>query len=578
MPAGDTNREALLEYAHLLSSREADNTAQALSALATEMVAEIGNRATLEHVHLLVVQTRKAAGQTASVIAEWSKAMTSGVGPKLQNIPLHFFSSDVVRTLHSGKACFTSFDENENACSKTVSGLLRELHLTSYELIPVFFHSKLTALVGVAHNGEVDFLDNHSRKLIQLIGSILTRSIRIGRRERIRRRRHRQWKRVANGACDFALRINAQFEISDVIAFRQAKPPHVTGLLLSEFVARSSCNSVLESVHTAIRLSEPRLLQFFAIDSNGRPCSYAARIEPSHLERQRHELTLYLTNNDVERAYSEELARLREQLDRATRLSLLGNIATEFAHQLTQPLQAISNHVYTLTSRIRTKQSQKKTLSCVANIEASVVHAGAIIKNLRDFITNRKMALAPAKLAKMVSHAVSMVEVQSDRLGGKIHILDSDGLLVPQISPDVYVDEVQTTHVLINLLVNALEACSEAKLRSPRITISAKHGDTPGSVVVEVSDNGPGIQLADPDGIFDRFFTTKVEGFGIGLAICRDVIERQHGTIHARNNADCGCSLHFTLPVYCGQEAAIEKEDIESTSGDIVAKTKRKET
>jgi signal transduction histidine kinase len=66
---------------------------------------------------------------------------------------------------------------------------------------------------------------------------------------------------------------------------------------------------------------------------------------------------------------------------------------------------------------------------------------------------------------------------------------------------------------------------------------------------VEVSDNGPGILLKNPDGVFDRFFTTKTEGFGIGLAICRDVIERQHGSIHARNNPDKGCCFWFSMPI-----------------------------
>jgi signal transduction histidine kinase len=94
-----------------------------------------------------------------------------------------------------------------------------------------------------------------------------------------------------------------------------------------------------------------------------------------------------------------------------------------------------------------------------------------------------------------------------------------------------------------------MEACSDAETLNPEITITAKLDASRKNAIVEVSDNGPGIKLKNPDGVFDRFFTTKSEGFGIGLAICRDVIERQHGSIHADNNPDKGCRFWFTLPL-----------------------------
>lgn len=554
MPLPEENREALLNYALLLSNTISDNQSGSLRSLVSEVVAKLGKLACVQHAHLFVLRKSNAPNSFASLYTEWGSTSTPEIGPNLQDVRLQLFGTEAVKSLRSGNAYFSQFDEENNACSKLVSGLLRELGLSSYELIPIISGGRLAALIGLAHVEGPDHLDHQSRRLIQLAGNVLIRSIQMARRERVRRNNHKQWKRVVNGACDFAVRVDSNLEISAVIAFRQQKPPQVRGLLLTEFVSRSSCESVLELIEAVNNSSQPRSIQFFGINANGRPCSYAARIEPASSKSRKRDLTLFLTNNDVERAHAEELSCLREQLDRATRLSLLGNIATEFAHQLTQPLQAISNHIYTLRSRIRKTEPHPMLLSCADNIETSVDHAGAIINSLRDFLTNRRMKLGPAKLATMVQHAVTMVEAQSERVGAKVHMLDPHGMLENELSPVVDVDTVQTTHVIINLLVNAIEACGEAKTEAPEILITARPDANSRHVIVEVSDNGPGLSPENPDGVFERFFTTKSDGFGIGLAICRDVIERQGGNIRARNNSDRGCCFSFTLLLYTRSE------------------------
>jgi len=554
MPMPAENKQALRDYAIQLSSMLSDIRPALIKPLAAEVVARIGVLANAQHVHLMWLRRGEGASLSASVVAEWSSDAASVVGPRMQNVPMQLFSMEAVTSLKAGNDFYSAFDERKNACSKLVSGLLRELNLDAYEMIPVMSCGRLSAVLGVARVAGAQPLELHTRQLIRLCGSILMRSVQLSRREQIRRRNQRQWKSVVNGACDFALRVDSRLEIVGVIPFRQQKPPQVVGLLLTEFLSRSSGDAVLETIHAAISASQPRSLQFFAIDADARPCSYAARVETASPKSRRQDLTLYLTNNDVERAQTEELICLREQLDRATRLSLLGNIATEFAHQLTQPLQAISNHLYTLKSRVQNCQPPETVLSCAHNIGTSVEHAGAIIKSLRDFVTNRRLTLAPAKLATMVYHAITMVATQSDRTGAKIHVHDPYLVLEPETSPLVYVDAVQTTHVIINLLVNAMEACEEAEVESPEITITAGPSSSSHHILVEISDSGPGLALESPDSVFERFFTTKTEGFGIGLAICRDVIERQHGNIGVRNNPGSGCCFFFTLPLCSGDE------------------------
>ncbi len=549
MPVSHGDQQAMLDYSLQLSSTLPNKSRGGVGLLASEAIRVIGELSHVAHAHLLIIKSRQRSKSVATLRAEWSSTESLPIGPSLQDVPIHFFGECAMKCLLQGSAFFTTFDERKNACSKLVSGLLRELNLSSYEMIPVVSSGELTAVIGLAHDGDSEYLCDQARRLIQLTGGVLMQSVLFARREKKRRRSHIQWKRVANGACDFALRVNSQGEIIRALPFRQTDPPNVKGLLLSEFVSPSSAEAIREMIRDASERTEPRSLQIFGINANGRPCSYAVRVEPPANKSRSRIVTLYLTNNDVERAHEAQLCDLRAQLSRAARLSILGNIATEFAHQLAQPLQAISNHVFTIMSRVKKSESPESILKCVEAVETSANHAGDIIRSLRDYVTNRRVPIAAVPLAKMITHAVAMIEVQMDRFGTIIQIRDPEELLNPRHGQAVYVDEVQTTHVLINLLMNAMEACSDADVSNPAITITARLDDLRKNAIVEVSDNGPGILLENPDGVFDRFFTTKTEGFGIGLAICRDVIERQHGSIHARNNPDKGCCFWFTLPL-----------------------------
>jgi signal transduction histidine kinase len=563
MHLSNESRESLLKYAQRLTDQLAKGSRASLRQQSIDILQQLGARADVLHSHLLMVRRSNSTEPAVSLFAEWSRGDLPEIGSMLQNVPLPFLGTDAVDALRSGTIVFTSLDENTNACSKLMSGMLRELNVSGYEMIPIILRNRLTAIIGLAHDNGPDHLGDERRMLIQLIGKMFVQGLMHARRERRRQREHRQWKRIANGACDYALRVNSDLEIVGCIAFRQQRIPQLNGLLLQEFVSAASRESLMELIHAAVSAGIPRSAEFLAIDANGRPCSYAARIEPS-AGSTTGDLMLYLTNNDLERAHAEELSSLRDQLDRATRLSLLGNIATEFAHQLTQPLQAVSNSLFTLKSRIRSGDSPPaKLMDCAGNIEASVNHASDIIKSLRDFVRDRRMKPSQVCLRKMIEHAVSMIQLPAERSGVKVSVQDPHQMIDAANATLVYVDRVQTTHVIINLLVNAIEACTEASVPEPQITIFARPASRADRIVVEVSDNGPGLPSDRLESVFERFFTTKSEGFGIGLAICRDVIERQGGNIHARLNADGGCCFYFTLLRGSCSEAADSIDETE---------------
>ena len=555
MPLVQQRRDSLLRYSSRLFDQLSALRPASVRRLSTNAIGGLGQRAAVPHAHLFLVRGRTLESVTASLVAEWSEQPTARVSADLQKCHLSLFGEDVVRELSSGTIVFSGLTENTHACSRLVSGILRELGVTGYEMIPVIIGKRLRAVIGLAHDHGPIHLDHQSHQLIQLSGKIIVGCLMSARREQRRRIHHQQWKSIANGACDFALQTDARCEIIRVIPFRQQKPPQIRGLRLQDFVAAVSYESLTESIDTAIDSALPRTVDVRAVTAGGRPCSYAVRIEPA-ADRASDGLTLYLTNNDAERAHAEELQGLREQLDRATRLSILGNIATEFAHQLTQPLQSISNNAYTLKSRLRNKASgREKLIECVESIEGNVAHAGDVINSLRDFLRDRRLNPTANCLRTMIEHAVTMIETVAERIGAKIRIHDPANVLAAKGGCLVQVDRVQTTHVIINLLMNALEACAAAKTPAPVVSASTVPDERPGFLVVRISDNGPGIPPEKIHSVFDRFFTTKTEGFGIGLAICRDVIERQGGTIQAENNPAGGCLFSFTVALSADQRS-----------------------
>lgn len=552
--------ESLLAYSLKLTDQLSMFRPGALRDATKTVLQQLAQRAGFQHACLLTVHSGFSRDASLALFAEWSDSGRPQIRESFPRVHLEFLGKQAVESLRSGSMVFTRLSANENACSKLISGLLGELELNCLELVPILLDRQLRAVICLARDGVTPLMDGEKGVLIQLIGRITYSAVRNAVQNNRQRREHQQWKRVANGACDFAFRVNPQLEISATISFRQKNPPAVRGLPLREFVSPQSWDKLSETIAEARKSSSPRSLEIRAATTRG-VGSFVVRVEPGRSETGA--LTIYLTSNDVERALTEELRGLRDQLDRAARLSLLGHLATEFAHQLTQPLQAISAKCYTLRARISRKEPKRRYLELAEAIDENVLHARDIINSLRDFVRDRRMKLTPVCLRQMVQHAIKMVAVPAEKETIRIRTSDPQNIMPDPDSMQIYVDRVHTTHVLLNLLVNAMEACSAARIPEPEVTVTVRRDEGDRKILVEVSDNGPGIPPAKLDHVFDRFFTTKTDGFGIGLAICRDVIERQGGTIGVRNNPGGGCTFTFSVPMWSGQD-----EDDDDSEGD----------
>jgi signal transduction histidine kinase len=235
------------------------------------------------------------------------------------------------------------------------------------------------------------------------------------------------------------------------------------------------------------------------------------------------------------------LQRHQAELAHVLRVSAMGEMAAQLAHELTQPLGAIAN--YAAGSRRRLEASAEppsEIIDVIDQISREALRAGAIIRRLREFLQKSEPRRAPVDVNGLVREVVELVEGEVRERG-----VDVDLILHPAL-PMVEADAVEIEQVLVNLTRNALEAMQLTNGAAPTLSIETRINGS--AVEVFVRDTGPGFGEGAQQAIFEPFYTTKPGGLGMGLAICRTIIELHRGTLTASSGPG-GATFRFTLPV-----------------------------
>jgi two-component system sensor kinase FixL len=253
----------------------------------------------------------------------------------------------------------------------------------------------------------------------------------------------------------------------------------------------------------------------------------------------------------------ESAARLQEiqgELARLARLNELGEMASTLAHELNQPLAAIANYTQGCVRLLRNMDDavavrMKEALEETAR---QSLRAGGIIRHLREFVMRGETEKAPEDIRKLIEEAGALALVGSRERGVRSVFDFSPGVAT------VMVDRVQIQQVLINLMRNAMEAMRDSERRE--LVIRTSSGDE-GSVIIEVSDTGPGISDEIAARLFQPFVTSKPGGMGIGLSISRRIVEAHGGELSASRNAEGGATFRFSLPaIDAAQQHQTERE------------------
>ncbi len=231
-----------------------------------------------------------------------------------------------------------------------------------------------------------------------------------------------------------------------------------------------------------------------------------------------------------------ELEALRGELSHVSRLNDMGQMATALAHELNQPLAAISMYVAGVLRLLDRGDVENAKVGCVKAAD-QVERAGGIIRRLRDFVAKREATRRREDLRDVIHEAAGLALLEREGVDLTVRIADD--------ARHAVIDRVQIQQVLMNLIRNALEAMAQEPAR--RIAVSARRGD-PERVEIEVADSGPGLAPEVLERLFQPFTTTKSEGMGVGLSLCRTIVETEGGHIAGGNGETGGAWFRFTVP------------------------------
>jgi PAS domain S-box-containing protein len=250
----------------------------------------------------------------------------------------------------------------------------------------------------------------------------------------------------------------------------------------------------------------------------------------------------HIRDLSAERRIEEERRNLQAEVRQASRLSEIGRVAAALAHELNQPLTAVATYVGACRRVLATgtlDALQREKLAEVMGLAgAQAMRAAEIIRRVREFIGTGESERTLENAAEMMREAatLALAAAKHNAVAVTTEFADVGRVLV---------NKVQIQQVVVNLVSNAIEAMEPSLRRALTIALTGRHDH----LQVSVADTGPGIDPDIAERLFKPFASTKVRGIGIGLSVCREIVEAHHGRIWFEANPDGGTTFHFTLPL-----------------------------
>lgn len=269
------------------------------------------------------------------------------------------------------------------------------------------------------------------------------------------------------------------------------------------------------------------------------------------------------TDITTRRNAEEQAAAQAERAQSASRLITMGEMASSVAHELNQPLTAITNYCNGLVSRIRSKQiSEDDVLAALDKTARQAQRAGQIIQRIRSFVKRSEPNRTLSDVSAIVSEALELAEIELRRRNVRLSHYVAARL------PQLMVDPILIEQVLVNLLRNAAEAIEQAGRapgrRSVELRVVPKQVHDTQVVEFAVTDSGQGLAPEVMERLYEAFFSTKVEGMGIGLNLCRSIVESHQGRMQAENIYNgaevAGCRFSFWIPVSSASNPIVGKD------------------
>jgi len=239
----------------------------------------------------------------------------------------------------------------------------------------------------------------------------------------------------------------------------------------------------------------------------------------------------------------QEMLRLRQDIAHVGRVSVMGQLASALAHEINQPLGAILRNAEAAAIFLQDPSPDLAEIAAILeDIRKDDQRAGAVIDRMRALLRRQEVEMKPLEVPQMLDDVAALL--RPDAMARHI-ALDID---VPPDLPRLRGDRVQLQQVLLNLILNGMDAVGSDAANGRRVAVAARR-EGRDTLAFSVADTGTGIPSARIERVFDPFFTTKASGIGMGLSISRSIVESHGGRIWAENNAEGGATFRFTLPV-----------------------------
>jgi two-component system sensor kinase FixL len=270
--------------------------------------------------------------------------------------------------------------------------------------------------------------------------------------------------------------------------------------------------------------------------------TFPMELEVGEVRGRGHRLFTGFVRDLSERQHTERrMQELQSELSHVSRLSEMGQMVSALAHEVNQPLTAATNYVeaarLVLTSGGDVALDRLK--SVVDNVSAQITRATQIIHRLREFIKKGETEQRAEDVTKVITEASALALIGTRERGVKLLLRSAPNL------PPVLIDTIQIQQVIVNLMRNAIEAMELSERRE--LTIASEINEDR-RVWISIVDTGPGIAPEIADRLFQPFVTTKAQGMGVGLSICRSIIEGHGGELAMEANPEGGTIFRFSLP------------------------------
>lgn len=251
----------------------------------------------------------------------------------------------------------------------------------------------------------------------------------------------------------------------------------------------------------------------------------------------------------TDRKHTDEVSRQQEErLQRTSRLITMGEMASTLAHELNQPLSAIANYCAGCVTRMQSGHwRQEDILAAMQKASFQAERAGKIIRRIREFVKKSEPRRSAVRIDDVLEDAIGFADIDARRLGIRV------GTDVAPDLPPVYADRIMIEQVVLNLIRNGCDAMADTLPADRVLTVRAQAVDDH-AVEVAVVDRGHGISEDDRQRLFTPFYTTKAEGMGMGLNICRSIVEFHDGRLIVEDNPEGGTIFSFTLPIEVASE------------------------